>query len=257
MSTGVLETAGARTTYDVVGQGPAVLLIHGAEADRRSLAALAGQLARSATVITYDQRDCGDSHSRVASYRLMDLAADAADLLRHLGHARATVVGTSFGGRVAQALCLAHPEVVEKLVLCNTWPLDQLLADLNPDGLARLRALTDGLPHTAPEVARMFYSAAYVDATPACVDRIAARPVNPFTPQRRALSAECHALPPGGWATGTLLVAGLADRVVPTTAMQRFRSLAPQHLFVDLQDVGHSAAVEAPEALAECIRGFV
>jgi pimeloyl-ACP methyl ester carboxylesterase len=72
-------------------------------------------------VVLYDNRDSGLStvldHLGVSGvpYRLADLAADAAGLLRALGVARAHIVGVSMGGMIAQQLTIDHPDLVASL----------------------------------------------------------------------------------------------------------------------------------------------
>ena len=83
-------------------------------------------------VVRYDNRDSGRStHVKAppptlaqlalrspkgASYRLADMADDAAGLLAHLGVESAHVVGASMGGMIAQTLTTRHPDRVQSLV---------------------------------------------------------------------------------------------------------------------------------------------
>jgi 3-oxoadipate enol-lactonase len=53
---------------------------------------------------------------------MADFAADAAALAAALGWERCHVVGTSFGGMVAQHLALRHPQLIDRLVLNCTSP---------------------------------------------------------------------------------------------------------------------------------------
>src|SRR5262249_56676185 len=55
----------------------------------------------------------------VASYRLNLLSADVAALVRHLGCARAAVVGHDWGGGVAWHTALTQSAVVERLAVLN------------------------------------------------------------------------------------------------------------------------------------------
>ena len=105
-----LHAGDARIAYDRVGDGRPLVLMHGAEASRQMFAALVPLLAPRFTVIAYDQRDCGETEAPESACTLADLAHDAHKLIRGLGLKRAHVFGSSFGGRVAQALALLHPQ---------------------------------------------------------------------------------------------------------------------------------------------------
>lgn len=51
----------SRVAFDREGSGEPLLLMHGAEASRHMFSALLPLLSRQFTVITYDQRDCGET----------------------------------------------------------------------------------------------------------------------------------------------------------------------------------------------------
>jgi 3-oxoadipate enol-lactonase len=130
--TAVLERPGARLVYEVTGEGPAVVLIHGFGLDMRMWDSQAGPLAARFRVVRYDCRGFGASgplDPAVAYTHAGDLVA----LLDHLDIADAVLVGLSFGGRVALQTALADPARV-----C---------------GLALLDAVLDGVPWD-PESAR-------------------------------------------------------------------------------------------------------
>src|SRR5699024_11714896 len=72
--------------------------------------------------ITFDYRGTGGSRGELDELSTASFAADAAEVLDHLGVDRTAVYGTSMGGRVAQMLALDFPEQVRALVLGCTSP---------------------------------------------------------------------------------------------------------------------------------------
>ena len=130
--TAVLERPGARLVYEVSGQGPAVVLIHGFGLDMRMWDLQTGPLAAQFRVVRYDCRGFGASGPFDPAVPYTH-AGDLVALLDHLDVGDAMLVGLSFGGRVALQTALADPARV-----C---------------GLALLDAVLDGVPWD-PESAR-------------------------------------------------------------------------------------------------------
>src|SRR5579859_6849763 len=100
VATAVLARPGARLAYQVTGDGPAVVLIHGFGLDMRMWDAQAGPLAARFRVLRYDCRGFGASgplDPAVAYAHVEDLVA----LLDHLGIEDVALVGLSFGGQLA------------------------------------------------------------------------------------------------------------------------------------------------------------
>ena len=116
----VLETFGEPSD-------PAVLLIMGAAAsmDRWETGFCERLAAAGRYVVRYDNRDTGGSTTYPPGepgYTADDLVADAIGILDHLGVERATLVGLSMGGGLAQTIAVTHPERVAGLALFSTSP---------------------------------------------------------------------------------------------------------------------------------------
>jgi pimeloyl-ACP methyl ester carboxylesterase len=253
----MIEMGEVRVACTISGQGAPLLLLHGAEGDHRMFDALAAQLAPHFTVIAYDQRDCGETLGPPHPTTLHDLARDARDLLLALGHQKAHVYGSSFGGRVAQVLAHRHPEVVDHLVLGSTWALPDALASLNPQGLAEIQALRAQLPDSADALAAYFLPAAFLEAQPQykAIFR-QARPQSERGQRRAQVVAEQLPLQPAALGMPTLLLAGAIDRVVPPAATMAMARTIPRAQAVLLDGVGHAAAVQAPQHVAREILRF-
>jgi 3-oxoadipate enol-lactonase len=251
-----VRTGEVTTAFTRLGDGPPLLLLHGAEASHEMFSGLVPLLAPHFTVIAYDQRDCGASEGGPEAATLTDLAADGCALLQALGHSSAHVFGTSFGGRLGQVLALEHPARVRRLALASTWALSQAYADVNPQA-AEIRALRARLPESARELAGWFFPASALQDRPELADVFArARPATERS-QRRTRTV---ASPVGGDLSQirapTLLLAGAADRVVPPEATRAMAQLLPQSRFELLHDVGHVAAMQAPDVLAAALIDF-
>jgi pimeloyl-ACP methyl ester carboxylesterase len=253
-----IEINGTRTACDVDGDGPPLLLLHGAEGSRRQFAALRPLLAGRYTVITYDQRDCGDTVNPEQPATLALLADDARALLGALGHASAHVFGTSFGGRVAQALAMRHPQTVRRLVLGSTWPLQVSLAAVNPDVAQELARLRARLPESAEDLARIFYPRDYLQAHPAALRHFASAPApSPRSDRRAAVTADVPDLDIARIDRRTLVVAGALDRIVPPALTLSLADTVRGARSVVLPEVGHLATAQAPGELARHLIEFL
>ena len=98
------------------GQGAAIVLVPGMNGSGELFYRQIPLLERSYRVATYSLRDDADTHEVLAD----DLAAIVDTVAP--GERRALIVGESFGGTVALACALKHPECVEGLVILNSFP---------------------------------------------------------------------------------------------------------------------------------------
>ena len=252
-----VQAGEVRVAFDIEGQGDPLLLMHGAEASRQMFAALVPLLAPHFTVIVYDQRDCGETEAPERPSTLADLARDAQQLILALGFRRAHVFGSSFGGRVAQALALLHPRAVDQLVLGSTWPLPRPYEELCPDArhLAELRA---GLPATAEELATWFFPEDFLRTRPELRRLFAGeRPASARSLRRGETVRTTLERGVADIVAPTLVLAGELDRVVPPSVTLSMAGRIRSSDAVLLPGVGHVTALQAPQVLAQHILRFL
>jgi 3-oxoadipate enol-lactonase len=107
--------------YQVKGEGPDVILIHGITSCLAQwYVEILPQLSREYRVTTYDLRGHGLSEMTSGGYDSYSMASDLDALMNHLGIERAYLVGHSFGGAIALHQALLRPDRVSGVVLLDT-----------------------------------------------------------------------------------------------------------------------------------------
>ena len=112
---------GVRLVYETDGEGPVMVFVAGLGDDRRSWANQVAHFSTDHTVITFDNRGCGESDLPPGPYSIARLAADAHCVVEALGLTGITAVGSSMGGAICQRWALDHPADIERLVITNSW----------------------------------------------------------------------------------------------------------------------------------------
>lgn len=250
---------GTSTAWRSVGNGPPLLMLHGGEGSHAMFEPLAAHLTDCFTLILYDQRDCGDTRNPPEVAVGLDLLADdARALVLHLGLGKVHVFGTSFGGRIAQVLALRHPEVVDRLVLGSTWPVPHTLAQLDPQGRARIQALRQGLPDTAEALAAEFIDPAHLERHPELKALFKNVATGSDRARRRAAAlADVPVADASGIRAPTLLLCGERDRVVKPAFLLGMAELIAGARTVVLPGVGHATSLQSPERVAAELKRFL
>jgi haloacetate dehalogenase len=133
-----VQTTGAMINGVVGGQGPPLLLLHGAPQSHVSWRIVAPQLAANYTVVAADLRGYGDSSKPPdgdghANYSKRAMALDQVEVMKHFGFDRFPVVGHDRGGRVAHRMALDHPDKVTRLAVLDIIPTYYLYTHVTID----------------------------------------------------------------------------------------------------------------------------
>jgi epoxide hydrolase 4 len=126
--------------YVEAGDGPLVVLLHGFPEFwfgwRLQIAPLA---AAGFRVVAPDMRgyNLSSRPAGVAAYDINRLAADVRGLVKNLGAEPALLVGHDWGGSVAWATAMNHPEVVDRLAILNAAHPRRLSQGLHHPGQLR------------------------------------------------------------------------------------------------------------------------
>lgn len=118
------ERPGLTYAYNDVGEGPAVLLLHGFTGSKANWATLIDALADTHRVIAVDLPGHGESEApeSVARYGMATVAEDLRALVEHLAVDEAHLLGYSMGGRLALFMALTQPGRWRSLLLESASP---------------------------------------------------------------------------------------------------------------------------------------
>ena len=126
-----VQTSGATINLVTGGEGPPLLLIHGAPFSHVAWRLVAPELAKRYTIVAPDLRGYGDSSKppdgdNHVNYSKRAMALDQVEVMKHFGFNSFPVVGHDRGGRVAHRLALDHPEKVTRVAVLDIVPTHYL-----------------------------------------------------------------------------------------------------------------------------------
>jgi pimeloyl-ACP methyl ester carboxylesterase len=111
-----VEIDGGRIAYQVIGNGPLVVLSPGMADTRESYRFLAPLIAEAGyRVASVDLRGHGESSTGWSSYSRADTAGDLIEVIKKIG-GPAVIVGQSFSGGSATIAAATHHELVSAIV---------------------------------------------------------------------------------------------------------------------------------------------
>jgi haloacetate dehalogenase len=130
------DGAGAVINGVIGGQGPPILLLHGAPQTHVVWHSVAPQLAANRTVVATDLRGYGDSSKppdgdNHANYSKRATGNDQVQVMRHFGFDRFALIGCDRGARVAHRMAIDHPDNITSLVLIDNVPTYHLFTHCN------------------------------------------------------------------------------------------------------------------------------
>ena len=245
------------------GNGPPLFLLNGWTASGLVWPETwLGRLEDGYDVIRIDNRGTGWSRSAPSPFTIADLAEDSRGVLKACGVDRATVLGVSMGGMIAQELAIRHSEIVARLVLVATRPPTPAHT---PMSRAALRLALSRPPSDQP--LREFLVTAWGQTTgngfaaahPEIFDELGDQIMRRITPRSGRLNQVRAIMSwhgPGRLqriSAPTTVVHGDQDPLIPVDNGRRLAQLIPAAGYVELAGVGHLVTHEGNETLIEVL----
>ncbi|HSE26634.1 MAG TPA: alpha/beta hydrolase [Gemmatimonadales bacterium] len=237
--------------------GEPVILLHGLSDSWFSWSRVLPLFPSGWRVYALDQRGHGDSDRPESGYTARDLAADVVAFLDAKGIGRATVVGHSMGGIVAQHVAAIAPERLSRLVLvASAGGLREMNGALEFE--QAVMALTDPV---STAFAREFQESTIHRPLPKeFVDRTVVESLKLPARVWHTLTADMMASPPAEVPVTrfpVLMFWGTNDAVFSREAEDRLQARIPRGRLVVYPETGHAVHWERPEEFAAELRDFM
>jgi 3-oxoadipate enol-lactonase len=237
------------------GAGPPLVFCNSLGTELRLWGAVLPHLS-DRRIIRFDKRGHGASDVPAPPYSMGRLVSDAEAVLDHLGVTACTFVGLSIGGMIAQGLAVKRPDLVARMVLSNT------AARIGDDRLWDMRietALRDGMAPLVDGVMQRWFGRDFLasDGLAEQRARFLATPPEGYAGCSAAIKGTDFYGATSGLRLPVLAIAGSEDGATPPDLVRETADLIPGSRFALMRRVGHLPCIEAPEAYAALLRGFM
>jgi pimeloyl-ACP methyl ester carboxylesterase len=248
----VVRASGLGIAYERAGEGPPLVLVHGAGIDSRMWRPQLEALADAFTVIAWDEPGAGGSEDIPDGFGLADYADCLAALIEALALGPAHVAGLSWGGTLVQELYRRHPDRVASLILAGSYAgwKGSLPA-------AEVQARVEGVRATLAAGAHYDPPGLFAGEPPALLKEMtaAARPASLWAQLSAMAETDQRDLLPR-IAVPTLLIWGEADTRSPLRVAHEFHDAIPDAELVVIPAAGHVCNLEQPGPFNDAVRRF-
>ena len=250
--------------YEVAGEGPAIVFLHGTTGDSSTYwAKQVPFFSQEFKVITVDL--CGHGESKLVMMMegyFEDCANDVRRILDELNIAKTHIVGLSKGGLVAQHFALKYPQRVRRLVLADTSSgiKTEKLRRFLEDVLFKT-AERSGMEHVFDLNLLWAHSERYLEENKDKIaserEHFAKTPVEEYIAVLRATRAaditdQLHKI-----SAPTLVIWGSEDIEIPRLHSDILVKKIPNAILVIIEGAGHKSCVDRPEEFNKVINTFL
>ena len=265
-SLSTITVDGARLAYRRIGKGRPLLVLNGFGATSADWdPSFIDGLASSHELILLNNRGIGGSTDDGQPFDIQTLAADAAGLIERLGIERASVMGWSMGGFIAQSFAVKYADRVDKLVLLSTDP-GGIEADLaSPEVWSEL-VNTSGTPNEQarrllfllfPNDVAESFDREFGDIVAAARARLSAELLNRQAAamaawHRNGLTSQLRKI-----RVPLFIATGTEDILIPASNALKLVNTIPGARLAQFPHGGHAFMAQYPRALADLINSFL
>ena len=254
----VASVYGAKVHYVDAGTGSPVILLHGLADDIGVWESAIAPLAAKYRVVALDQIGFGRSDKPLLNYRVSTFVDFLDGFLNELKIERASLVGNSLGGWVAASFALAHPQRVDRLVLCDAAGYAAVSKTMDPRALSALRlASREDIRYLGPLTFRdkRFYEdvdLAFKQHVSAGDNYTVNQLLDSMIRGEDVLDNRLAAIK-----QPTLILWGREDRLIPLNFAERFHKEITGSRLEIIDNCGHMPQVECPKEFVTAVLEFL
>ena len=248
--------------YEEAGQGEPLLMVQGLATDHLGWMLQVPELSKHYRVITFDNRDVGQSKQADGPYEIADMARDALALADELELDTFHLVGMSMGGAIAQEMALLAHERLRTLTLVVTFAGGGNWATERSRLWGEIRGLIDHETHLdwlllfgmsehfyeSPE--RIAYSKQLMRANPY------PQSTEAFQRTARAILGHDTRERLGAITRPTLVIYGEEDVICPPRHSREIATLIPGARLIGIPAQAHQPFQEDAAGFNETVLGF-
>ena len=255
-----IEANGIRLHYDVRGEGPPLVFVHGMCGRGDVWAGQVERLSDEFTCVTYDRRGHGSSSDGEAQHTVPLHGDDFAALVTALDLGPVLYVGSSGGARIGVDVVLRHADLLAGAVLSEP-PVFSLDPDRGKEFMGRVVPTVQPKREAGdlPGAVDAFFGA----VCPGLWRLLDDSQKEPYLRSGPMLVADLGQPPfevsPGDLAAvrlPVLAIAGLDSEAFLQSTPRVIAGAVPGAELVELANSGHVTYVEQPDAFAEAVRYF-
>lgn len=251
-----VESQGASIYYEVAGEGPCLVLAHGAGGNAASWWQQVPEFSKTHKVITFDHRLFGRSTCSPDDFQPKLFGEDLIAILDAEGVDRCALVCQSMGGWTGMRMGLDHPERVSCIVYSHTTAT--IVSEESQKLAAELADETASLPLETRAVA---YD--YPQKNPNgnfLYNRISGFNVNmdrSLLVRMREADVVTSPEQLADYQVPTLFITGDKDAIFPPGLIELVASYVPGAKVQNLGDTGHSSYFEIPDTFNKVVAKFI
>src|SRR3954447_26375513 len=255
-----IEANGVRIHYEIAGDGPPLVFVHGMCGTGAVWDGQVERLSNQFTCITYDRRGHGLSADGEKAHSVPLHGDDFAALVTVLGLPRVICVGSSGGARIGVDVVLRHPELLVGAVISQP-PIFSLCPDKAKEFMGKV--VPEVQPHLDAGDLRGAVDAFFGVVCPGLWCLLDDKAKEPYRRSGPMLVSDL------GQPPFVVTVDDLAEVRLPILAIAGLDSdpflrgtakviaaAVPSATLVEFADCGHVTYAEQPDAFADAVRSF-